>query len=106
MNLHTLLLQEDGGGEGGGNLLIMYGLIAIVFVLFIIRPQMKRNKEARVFRESLEVGSKVVTAGGIHGKILEVDETSVVLSSEGTKLRVEKSSISSSPSDQLSSQKK
>jgi preprotein translocase subunit YajC len=67
----------------------------------MIRPQMKRTKEAKLFREGLSQGDKVVTIGGIHGKILEVGDTTVLISSEGTKLRFEKSAISSSSTDQL-----
>ena len=80
-------------GEGGSTLL-MFVLMFVVFYLFMIRPQMKRTKEAKQFRESIATGDKIVTIGGIHGKILEVAETTILISSEGTKLRIEKSSIS------------
>ena len=68
MNLGIVLLQEGGSPQGGGaQTLIMFGLIAVVFYFFMIRPQMKKNKETRKFRESLAQGDKVITAGGIHG---------------------------------------
>jgi len=54
-------------------------LIVVVFYFFMIRPQMKRQKETRKFRESLSKGDKVVTTGGIYGKIVEVKETVIVL---------------------------
>lgn len=108
MNFQTILLDEAAnGGQDGSMQLIMFGLIAVVFYFFMIRPQMKKNKEARTFRESLSVGDKVVTAGGIHGKILEVNDTTVLLSTEGSgKLRVEKASITTNPDEQLVNQKK
>ncbi|MBL7897057.1 MAG: preprotein translocase subunit YajC [Crocinitomicaceae bacterium] len=84
----------------------MFGLIAVVFYFFMIRPQMKRNKETRKFRESLAVGDKIITAGGIHGKILEVSDTTVLITSEGTKLRLEKNSIVMNPEDALGNQQK
>ncbi len=110
MNNSIILLQEGGAAaapQGGGmQTLIMFGLIAIVFYFFMIRPQMKKNKETRKFRESLAVGDKIITAGGIHGKILELSDTTVVITSEGTKLRLEKNSIVMNPEDQIANQKK
>eukprot|EP01041_Mallomonas_annulata_P025298 gene25298-46290_t len=67
----------------------------------MIRPQMKKQKELKNFRANLKVGDKVVTIGGVHGKILEMRDTTVLISSEGTKLLFEKSAISSSVADQL-----
>jgi preprotein translocase subunit YajC len=72
-------------------------LVIVVFYFFMIRPQMKRQKELKKFRENLAVGDKVVTIGGIHGKILEISDTTVLLSCESsTKIRVEKSALVSS----------
>lgn len=81
--------------------LIMLVMILVVFYFFMIRPQMKKQKELKKFRESLKAGDKVVTIGGIHGKILEVSESTILVSSEGTKIRFEKSAIASSSEDQL-----
>lgn len=76
------------------NILFWVGIIA-VFYFFMIRPQAKRAKEAKKFRESLSKGTKVVTIGGIHGKVLEVQEKFVLIDTlTGTKLRIEKSAIS------------
>ena len=63
-------------GEGGSQI-IMLVLILGVFYFFMIRPQMKKQKELKKFREGLAAGDKVVTIGGIHGKILEVNDTNV-----------------------------
>jgi len=81
-------------------------LIVVVFYFFMIRPQMKKQKELKKFRESLQIGDKVVTIGGIHGKILEVADTTVLLSCESsTKLRIEKSAVSSAFDDTLAQAK-
>ncbi len=103
---HQIIMLQAAGAEGGGigSSLIMFGLIGIVFYLFMIRPQMKRTKEAKQYRESIAQGDKVVTIGGIHGKVLEVSDTTMLISSEGTKLRIEKSSISPNAMDQLGNQ--
>ena len=58
------------GGEGMMSQILMFGAIFLVFYLFMIRPQMKKQKEAKKFKESLVDGAKVVTIGGIHGKIV------------------------------------
>ena len=72
-------------------------LVVVVFYFFMIRPQMKKQKELKKFRENLQVGDKVVTIGGIHGKILEVADTTILLSCESsTKIRIEKSAVSQS----------
>lgn len=79
----------------------MLVLIIVVFYFFMIRPQMKKQKELKKFRESLKVGDKVVTIGGIHGKILELADSTVLISVDSGKIRIEKSAISSSTEDQL-----
>ncbi len=88
--------MQDGAGS-----LIMLVMILVVFYFFMIRPQMKKQKELKKFRENLKVGDKVVTIGGVHGKILELAETTVLISSDGTKIRFDKSAIASSSEDKL-----
>lgn len=73
----------------------------VVFYFFMMRPQMKKQKEQKAFREGLKQGDKIVTIGGIHGKILEVTDTTVLINSEGTKLRMEKSAISQAVAENL-----
>ncbi|MGM0565355.1 MAG: preprotein translocase subunit YajC [Bacteroidota bacterium] len=110
MNLLSILLMQPPaeGGEGGGLLSFLpLILIILVFYLFFIRPQMKRSKDQRKFREALEKGQKIVTIGGIHGKILEVKDTYVLLEVEGqNKLKVEKSAIAMDSQDQQQLQQK
>ncbi|MCT4560620.1 MAG: preprotein translocase subunit YajC [Crocinitomicaceae bacterium] len=74
--------------------IVMLVLILVVFYFFMIRPQMKKQKELKKFREEMKPGDKVVTIGGIHGKILEINDTTVLLNSEGSKIRFDKSAIS------------
>ncbi|MDC1282835.1 preprotein translocase subunit YajC [Crocinitomicaceae bacterium] len=81
--------------------IIMIILMVVVFYFFMMRPQMKKQKELKAFRENLAAGNKVVTIGGIHGKILSVDESTILISTEGGKLRMDKTAVSSSPEDSL-----
>lgn len=85
----------------GANQLVMIVLMIGVFYFFMIRPQMKKQKELKKFREALKPGDKVVTIGGIHGKILEISDSTVLIQSEGTKIRLDKAAISSSMEDTL-----
>ena len=87
--------------EDGMSSLIMLGLMVLVFWFFMIRPQMKKQKELRKFRDGLAKGDHIVTIGGIHGKILEITDTTVLVQSDNTKLRFDKSAISQSSEDQL-----
>ena len=96
---------ENGEGNQLMNFLPLI-LIVLVFYLFFIRPQMKKSKDQRKFRESLKKGDKVITIGGIHGKILEVDEKTVTLDvGNQQKLTFEKSAIAADPSAQLDARK-
>jgi len=75
-------------------------LIIVVFYFFMIRPQMKKTKEAKKFREALKKGDKIVTIGGIHGKIIEVQDATFVIETEGLgRLKIEKAAVASSTAD-------
>lgn len=101
----NILLQAAPQGSGMSTLL-MFGLIFLVMYFFMIRPQMKKQKEAKKFREGLKKGDKVITIGGLHGKITEVADTTVVLETEGgVKLKFEKSAVSADASGMLDQQK-
>ena len=94
--METYLLLAPSGGEGGIMDFLPLILIIIVFYFFMIRPQLKKQKEQKQFRESLSKGDKVVTIGGIHAKIAEVKESTVVLElANDFRITVEKSAISS-----------
>lgn len=76
----------------------MIVLIFVVFWLFFIRPQNKKQKEEQKFRESLQKGDDIVTIGGIHGKIVDVKETTVLVSIDSNvKIEIEKSAIMAQP---------
>jgi preprotein translocase subunit YajC len=97
---------QEGKGGGGWMQFLPLILIIVVFYLFFIRPQMKKSKEAKKFRENLKKGDKVVTIGGLHGKILEVEETTVTIDAGGQiRLTFEKSAIASTTADQMAEKK-
>ncbi|MDL2315448.1 preprotein translocase subunit YajC [Bacteroidales bacterium OttesenSCG-928-C19] len=108
--LNILLMAPQQGAEGGGSgmsSIIMLVLIVVVFYFFMIRPQMKRAKEEKKFREGLQKGDHVVTAGGIHGKISQVNETTFVVEiANNVHITVEKSSVLADASNANAKEKK
>lgn len=93
-NLITLMAGGEGGG-GGMNQLILFIPILLVFYFFMIRPQMKKAKKQKQFRAEIGKGDKVVTIGGLHGKIIEVEETTFIVELyDKTQVRLEQSAIS------------
>ena len=96
------MLQEGAAPAGGGNyyFLIMMVAIFVVMWFFMIRPQQKRQKELNNFRNSLQKGMKVITAGGIYGTIKEVKENSVLVEVDSNvTLRLDKSMVMKDNSD-------
>ncbi len=94
MEFLTYLLQAEKPAANGSSQLIMLVLVFAIFYLFMIRPQMKKQKEVKKFREAMSVGDKVVSAGGIHGKVKDIkDNTIVVEIAEGVKITVDKASV-------------
>ncbi len=82
-------------------------LIIVVFYFFMIRPQLKKTKEQKKFRENIKVGDKIVTIGGIHGKIADVGETTFMITVEGgVKLKIEKNAISMDASTLIGAEQK
>ncbi|MDR3060399.1 MAG: preprotein translocase subunit YajC [Dysgonomonas sp.] len=103
--LNVLLQAADGAAPGGllggstGMIIMMVLLFAIMY-FFMIRPQQKKQKALQEARNAIKVGDKVVTAGGIHGKVKEVGETFFVVEiSEGVRIKIEKSSVFVSAED-------
>ncbi len=94
--LQTIILMASQDGKGGGSsMIIMLALMVVVFYFFMIRPQQKKQKALAKFREELKKGDEVVTIGGIHGKIAEVREHTIVLNVHGgNQLEFEKAAIS------------
>lgn len=77
---------------------LMLGLMFLVMYFFMIRPQQKRQKAEETFRSGLAKGDKIVTIGGIHGKIISVEDTTVIIEAEvgNTRLKMEKSALRAS----------
>ena len=106
MKLISILMM---GGQDGGSpatsiifLLLIFG----VFWLFMIRPQMKKQKAQAKFREEIGKGDKVITIGGVHGKIVEVQDTTFIIEVEGqNRLKIEKSAVSMETSQALNKDK-
>ena len=96
MNLLNILLMDTGQGQSNTmGTILMFGSIILVFYFFMLRPQMKKQKDQRKFKDEVKKGDKVVTLGGIHGKIAEIRDSVFILDIEnGGKIKVEKSAIS------------
>lgn len=100
MELNLITLQAAGGEGAGAINILMIVLLVVIFYFFMIRPQQKKQKQIRNFRQSMEVGSKVVTAGGIYGTIRKMTETTVWLEvAKGMTITVDKNSIYPSAAD-------
>ncbi|WP_152286560.1 preprotein translocase subunit YajC [Flavicella marina] len=87
-----LPLQAAGGFDIKS--LLPFALMFIVLYLFMIRPQVKKQKNERKFQSEIGKGSKVVTTSGIHGKIVEISDKTVVIETGAGKIKFEKSSLS------------
>jgi preprotein translocase subunit YajC len=101
---YLFLMGQPAGSTGGqSNPLITFLpliLVFVVFYFFMIRPQMKKTKEMNNYRNSLKKGDKVVTTGGIYGRIIEVKDNFVMMDAGGDlKLKVDKSALIKDPSD-------
>ncbi len=107
MNYLTVLLMQQQENGGGFHTLIFLLLIIVVFYMFFIRPQVKKSKDLRKYRESLNKGDRIITIGGIHGKIVEMQDKTVTIEVEGqNRLKIEKSAIAmDGPSETLDSKR-
>ena len=98
MTTLVYLLQAPAGG--GTLQLVLLGGMIVVFYFFMIRPQQKKQKEIQKSREALKTGDKVITAGGIYGKIKEIGDTYMLIEvADGVRIRVDKTSIFASAED-------
>jgi preprotein translocase subunit YajC len=86
--------------EQYGNI-FLFGAMFVVMYFFMIRPQQKRAKAEKQFETELKVGDKVITKSGLHGKIAELAERTIVLETMSGKLKMERSAISLELSKQL-----
>ncbi len=97
--VYNLIALQNAGNGGMMNLVMIVALIAI-FYFFMIRPQQKKQKEIKKFREGLNVGDRVITAGGIYGKIRAVKETTITLEiADNVRITIDKGSVYPSAAD-------
>jgi preprotein translocase subunit YajC len=100
MSIMPVLQANAAAGQGNALLtLAPLVLVFVVFYFFMIRPQMKKQKEMNEYRNSLKKGDKVVTTGGIYGRINEVRDTFVMIDAGGdVKLKIDKNAVVKDPS--------
>jgi len=107
--LNSILLdaaQQQGGMSGVMNILFIVGII-VVFYFFMIRPQSKKQKELKKAREAMAKGDKVVTAGGIYGRIKEIGDTWMMIEiADSVRIKIDKGSVYPSVGDATSAAQK
>jgi preprotein translocase subunit YajC len=92
---HTFLMAQPGSGTPAWTSFLFIGLMFVVFYFFMIRPQYKKQKDQNKFREGIKKGDKIITIGGVHGKIAEIQDKTFIIEVEGgNRLKIEKSAIS------------
>lgn len=98
-NLLLILLQQEAqeGGSGWSGMIMIVAMI-IIFYFFMIRPQSKKQKEIKKARENMKKGDKVISAGGVHGRIREIDDNIVVMEiAPNVTIRIDKQSVFADP---------
>jgi preprotein translocase subunit YajC len=96
MNTFMYLLQEGVAPTGGSSAVqfVMIGAVALIFYFFLIRPQSKKQKETKAMLAALKKGDKVVSIGGIHGTVTNLqDDIVVVKVDDGAKIKFAKNAI-------------
>jgi preprotein translocase subunit YajC len=92
-----MLLMASPGQEGGAGVIgnvVLFGSIILIFYFMIIRPQQKRQKERQAMIEAMKKGDKIITAGGIHGTIVGIEDKVVLVQiADNVKVKIERSSI-------------
>ena len=96
MTLAFVLLTTSAGSSGGGpTSLIFLAMFVFILYFFMIRPQAKKAKEQRSFIDSIEKGQRIVTSGGIHGRVVQVDDKTLLVEvDKNIKIRIERSMVS------------
>ncbi len=98
--MHSFLLAMQPpaqGGEGGSiwSMALMFGSIIAIFYFMIIRPQQKRTKERDKLLDSIKKGDKIITAGGMHGTVIGLEDKTVLIQiADNVKVKLERSSVS------------
>lgn len=94
--MNNILLQAAAApaGQNGWSSILMIVLMFVVIYFFMIRPQQKRQKEIKKFRDSIKTGDKVITAGGIYGKVKDVKDTTILLEiADNVRITIDKNSV-------------
>ncbi|MDR1356893.1 MAG: preprotein translocase subunit YajC [Tannerellaceae bacterium] len=104
MNVLGILLDSAAPATTGGSSGIVSFLpiiaIVVIFYFFMIRPQQKRQKDIQKAREAIKQGDRVVTAGGIYGRVKEISDKHMQLEiAEGVRIRIDKNSVFASSED-------
>jgi preprotein translocase subunit YajC len=97
MHFFLMMAPAQGGNAGGGSMvstLIFFALIFVIFYFMIIRPQSKRTKERQKLLDSVKKGDKIITSGGLHGKVVNVEEKTLLIEvADNVKMKFERSAI-------------
>ena len=94
LQYYPILAQATPDGGGMIGTIVMFGLIFVIFYFMIIRPQQKRQKERQQMIEAMKKGDKIITAGGIHGTIVGVEDKIILVQiADNVKVKIERSSI-------------
>lgn len=99
---------QDGQGAAGGMgpTLIMILLLILIFYFFMIRPQQKKQKQIEDYRSKLAKGDKIITIGGLHGKIVDIkDNVFVIEIADGVKITIEKAAVAVDENETKNAQK-
>ena len=100
--METILLQAQAQQGSGWTSIIMMAAVVLIFWLFMIRPQQKRQKEVQRKREALSTGDRIGTSGGLYGVIRDIKETEFVVEiAEGVRVRVDRGSVFPAASDEI-----
>jgi preprotein translocase subunit YajC len=86
---------QDGQGGSIWSMVLMFGSIIAIFYFMIIRPQQKRTKEREKLLDSIKKGDKIITAGGIHGTVIGIEDKTVLIQiADNVKVKLERGSVS------------
>lgn len=103
-NLIVLMASQGGGSNSLFQFIPLIGVVVVIY-FFMIRPQQKRAKEQREFRENVQKGDKIVTIGGIHAKVVEVKDSELVIDpGNSQKLTIDRSAVSMESSKEVQNQ--
>jgi len=93
-NYLFIFLMPQTEGQSPVPSFVFLLLIILVFYLFMIRPQMKKQKDLKNYRSGLKQGDKIVTTGGIYGKITDIKDTTVTVEiADNVRVRIDKSAV-------------